>query len=383
MSFTWDPIKCKVITSDKKEITTNSNYEFFYNDVTYIVFKGTMFTRNYNTVYDYTDDLHYVPCFIEKVKAIDWIETFVNLSHGICELSTIKKNQTFAETINKIREKLRIKSQEYAQISSESIEASNQIYNMLENMVDKLDEESKVNGLKNSDTISFLIDSEKDSLSDILFKTNNLIAKYTTFHDDCINYITLNYSGYFIFRMLQLLLIEASITPSDLFCDKNGIFVHTFVAALKDILVDKLTYELFIKQRSQCAKNLLKGYSKYNSVLSTITKKEDFIKLPRDLIEKVKNEKISMFPFLFILNFPPEQRIMLVYETIVKSVDDLKNSQTITSLNFSLPKAENLFSDVLIPLKENTKNGFYQTETITSIFMKFLVPNQYDVMDIN
>ena len=118
------------------------------------------------------------------------------------------------------------------------------------------------------------VDLKKISMGKLLEYLLDYIVAYNTYHPQVISYHSLNNNIGYLYLILYILTVDASILVSNVFTKREDIILHSFFSIFIDILTDKCGKILFIEEKNVYAATILRKYRTHYPVLAKITSRQ-------------------------------------------------------------------------------------------------------------
>ena len=358
---------CIVINNNEKYLL-NSQGEFNISGTRYITFKLPVTLRTHISICNYHDKSFHIPAIIEYSKAVDLIKKLLNISAHNLSVNSIPCDKSISEAYDDIKESLKnmislIKVDEY-----ETQMQADKIMKIFAHICDLIQPEEIEQGILASYPMCYKInvDLQKISMGKLLEYLLDYIVAYNIYHPQVISYHSLNNNIGYLYLILYILTVDASILVSDIFTKREDIILHSFFSIFIDILTDKCGKILFIEEKNVYAATILRKYHTHYPVLAKITSRQAALLHGHQLdsiFSEAQNEGINLIPYLVSYTMPDEERLLYLYEYFLHNKSYFQNHN-------SLPPIEYL--GLLKKITESVHDSFYSINIMQELIPYFL-----------
>ncbi len=300
--------------TDKIEVVDG---EFVYKNIPVVVFKVITSLRTHEklpngkySVSNYMDEKFKVFVIMRKSRAQTMVQKFVNLTQSYITFSTIPHNDTIENSVRSLLNEM-----------SHYKELEPLVKTGFEFITEKSIYESFTFGARTVITV----DSSTLNLSTIMTFISDMIFEYVTYSDSLLFAHSMNCHLAMILYAYNSIYYANIVLPRNYFVNVNELAIHMFVSLLMDLFTDRCSKELFIKERSSSAVNILKKYRMKYPKLNTITSESEWGTMPAEFFNELEKEPITLMPYILTYNMSDEGRIRTVYRHYQKLIENSDN----------------------------------------------------------
>lgn len=383
-----DNITRVLLNGNFYKVCNNTFYD--QNNQLYIIFDNMLSLRKHTSVTNYTDSIYNIPSVIPYNKVEMILKWFANLSKHFVEVTGFEDftKVPFKNTMDEIKNylgdifKLKLIANPVLMERPDLVET---LYSYLSTLFENMDEDVIVKSLNTTDSLIIRLGNKNlkngiESVQCTLQDTINYIMSYINLQDSTIEYVSCSYTPYVIFYMFYMLLIEESVFEEDIEKTKSELFINSVISLFVDITTDRLTTELFIKERNSTIKRLKCMYYRELPFLRRYHNKYDINETDIKSIFEKSMESVSdiiMFPYMLVWNFTEKCRIQFIYDHYRNIINmhyknvgtniDTKSKEIISKL----PNADE-FWRILQHITNNVDNSRYDMEILSKELIRLL-----------
>lgn len=376
--FTKNEITLYTNNDSKQIVHLDSNYRFKdpKNDTVYVLYSSVQAMRQHESVANYRDTEVTIISAIRYDVAQEFIQLVSNLTHPYFTMLPV--NATFRESLSRLRDMLLTMHRlEFPQGTGDAQERAGQIIvEIVNGLLENLDYDQFKAAINNSDMINIKYDIIRDNCTGevlnafhVLSELTRNIYRFTSFEEQFLKYYTLNNYIFSMLSVLRLVLIDSSIPEYGGYADTQTLLMHALVSMFYDMVVDRSTFELYIrplytnKVFNTKAYELMQYFNIKYPILKHITNREELNKVfnHTDMIEEMRSHPINIFPYFLTLRMDDKSRILYIYSTILSMLNEKDNADYIKKIcnldneNMNFISPNELWNEILVPLAEDMK----------------------------
>ena len=365
-----------IVNEDEKYAINSLTREFdSANGTRYIIYNLNVTLRLHTSICDYCDKTFQIPAIIEYTKAIDLIKKLINISVHNLAVDSIPCDKSIGQTYEDIKTSLK---NMISLIEIEDPETKNQATKLMQifsTMCDLLHSEEVENGILSSFPMCYNLSVDLDTtpMGKLLEYLIEYIVAYNMYHPQIMSYHSLNNNIGYIYVVIYILVVNASILPSYLFTKNEDIIMHGFFSMFIDIITDKCGKLLYIEGKNDYASSLLRKYHASYPVLKKITSRQAakrYGHMLEPLMQDLKKETINMIPYLISYTMTDEERILYLYEYIGQNKKALTSNDGIQTKWFTTSEYLDMLKTVTGSLSANF--GRYDMKSLEKILPNIL-----------
>jgi len=330
------------------------NGEFVYSGVEMVAFMSVLSLRTHElegsggkrSVANYKDESSNVYVVAEKVLCQRLLQNFVNLTQNSIKFSTIEPTDNVENTVkNLMQEMNRFKE----------IEA------LMKIGMDFINEKSLFEAFSIGEKTVIRINSADLNLSTLIKFISEIVFEYTTYQENLLFTHSMNNHLAMVMYCFNCILYSHFILPRCYFVASEQLVIHSFVSLFMDLATDRCSKELFIKERSKTAANIVHRLKKAYPQLAKITSEDEWGSLPEKFYREVSQEPVNLLPHILTYSMCDEKRIKSLYNHLRKSLSEGNNKRFFTA---------DEFYDILTQFSADMECKMYSQSTFMSILPK-------------
>lgn len=373
---------CIIVNDGEKYDINPQTREFTYgNNVRYICYNLPTTLRTHKSICDYHDETFQIPAIIEHSKAVDLIKKLINISAHNLAVDSIPCDKSINQAYDDIKNSLKNMISSIHIEDNGTREQANKILHIFSNVCDLVQSDEIEKGILASYPMCYNIKVNLDNtpIGKLLEYLLEYIVAYNSYNPNVISYHSLNNNIGYIYTIIYILSVDASLLRFDLLTKTEDIIMHAFFSMFIDIITDKCGKMLFIDEKNVHASTILRQYHTSYPVLAKINSRESskiYGHLLEPIVDKLQKENINLMPYLISYTMPDEERILYLYEHVLKNKKAFSGSNKVQTKWFTTDEYLNMIKTVT----GSVENSMYDVDILNSIIPYFLTmfPEDHD-----